>query len=172
MADWLALVLTDVQLYALVFLLGSIFVAALSDLRYNSAQQEFPEAWLMIVFVVAIYDFYSAVESEEWQFLAIKWGLIILFVILSNSAIGVYFKLAWADLAACAAAACLLPPMLIIVFFILLKLFSFVMKPFLMGFKKKDFYPFIPVVLVGLLSTIAIAIWGVPWVEGVWLLGV
>lgn len=164
MADWLSLVLTDVQLYALAFLLGSIFVATLSDLKYMSAQREFLEVWLLIIFVVAIYDFYTVLESEEWLFLAAKWGIILLFSLFSHKSIGIYFKLARADVAACAAAACLLPPILIIVFFLLLKPFAFIMKPFLKGFGRSNAYPFLPVVLMGLLSTIAISIWVVPWV--------
>lgn len=163
MADWLALVLTDVQLYALAFLLGSIFVAALSDLKHMSAQREFLEVWLLIIFVVAVYDFYSAVQSEEWQYLAVKWGIILLFSIFSHQSVGLYFKLARADVAACAAAACLLSPILIILFFLIMKPFAFVMKPFLKGFGNSDVYPFLPVVLMGLLSIIAVTLWVVPW---------
>jgi len=128
-----------------------------------SAQRIFFVFWLLIIVVVLIYDIYMAMESEEWLMVAVKWGLILLFAILSNSIIGIYFKLAKADVAACAAAACILAPVLIILLFILLKIVDFIMRPVLRLFGKDDAYPFMPVVLVGLLSTLAISIWVIPW---------
>jgi len=164
LTDWFAFALTDIQLYALAFLLGSIFVASLSDLKHMSAQREFLEVWLLIIIVVLMYDIYLAMKSEDWLMVAVKWGLIILFAILSNSVIGIYFKLARVDVAACAAAACLLAPILIILLFIMLKITDLIMRPVLRRFGNGGAYPFMPVVLVGLPVTLAIAIWGVPWV--------
>ena len=129
-----------------------------------SAQRIFFVFWLLIVAVVLIYDIYMAMESEDWLLMAVKWGLISLFAILSNSVIGIYFKLARADIAACVAAACILTPVLIILFFILLKIADLTMTPILRLFGKDNAYPFMPVVLIGLLSTLAISIWVIPWV--------
>jgi hypothetical protein len=155
----------------LAILLVSIFIASLSDLQRMSAQRIFFVFWLLIIAVVLIYDIYMAMESEEWLILAVKWGLISLFAILSNSVIGIYFKLARADIAACAAAACILTPVLIILFFILLKILDFMMRPVLRLFGKDNAYPFMPVVLVGLLGTLAISIWIIPWLLGTGILG-
>jgi hypothetical protein len=147
----------------LAILLVSIFIASLSDLQRMSAQRIFFVFWLLIIAVVLIYDVYMAMESEEWLMMAVKWGLISLFAILSNSVVGIYFKLARADVAACVAAACILTPVLIILFFILLKIMDFTMRPVLRLFGKGSAYPFMPVVLVGLIGTLAISIWVIPW---------
>lgn len=144
-------------------MLVSFFIASLTDLQRMSAQRIYFVFWLLIIVVVLTYDIYMAMESEEWLMVAVKWGLIMLFAILSNSLIGIYFKLAKADVAACVAAACLLTPILIILLFILLKVSDFIMRPVLRFFGKKDAYPFMPVVLVGLLSTLAVSIWAIPW---------
>jgi hypothetical protein len=137
-----------------------------------TARRGFFVFWLLIIIVILMYDLYIAMDSEEWLMMTVKWGLIVLFVILSNSVIGIYFKLAKADVAACAAAACLLAPILIILLFILLKIADVIMRPILRYFGKKDAYPFMPVVFVGLLSTLAISIWVIPWVmdTGIFLL--
>ena len=129
-----------------------------------SAQREFLEVWLLIITVVLIYDIWVAMESEEWLMLAVKWGLIILFAVLSHSAIGIFFKLARADVAACAAAACILAPVLIILLFIILKITDLMMRPVLRRFGNGGAYPFMPVVLVALPVTVAIALWVIPWV--------
>jgi hypothetical protein len=129
-----------------------------------SARRGFFIFWLLIIVAVLMYDLYVAMDSEEWLIFGVKWGLIALFAIMSNSYIGIYFKLARADVAACAAAACLLAPILIILLFILLKIADVLMRPILRRFGKKDAYPFMPVVFIGLLSTLAISIWVIPWV--------
>ncbi len=137
-----------------------------------SAQRGFFVFWLLIIVVVLIYDICMAMDSEEWLMVAVKWGLILLFAILSNGYIGTYFRLAKADVAACAAAACILAPILIILLFIMLKIADLAMRPVLRLFGKDGAYPFMPVVLVGLLSTLAISIWVMPWVMdiGIFLL--
>lgn len=173
LVDWFAYAFTEIQIYALAFLLVSIFLASLSDLVRMTASRRFLIFWLLIIVVVLIYDIYMALDSDEWLMMAVKWGLIALFAILSNSVIGIYFKLARADVAACAAAACLLAPILIILLFILLKISDVVMRPVLRRFGKGDAYPFMPVVFLGLLGTVAIVIWVVPWVLdfGILMLG-
>ena len=151
-------------------MLVSIFIASLSDLVRMSARRGFFVFWLLIIVVVLIYDLYMAMDSEEWLMMEVKWGLMVLFVILSNSVFGIYLKLAKADVAACVAAACLLTPILIILLFILLKVLDFIMRPVLCFFGKKDAYPFMPVVLLGLLATLAISIFVIPWLNGTWIL--
>ena len=66
-----------IQLYALLFLLGSLTVAALSDLRRMAAQKEFAEFWILFTGIILVYEI--AVVSGEYSLtnpFLVKWILI------------------------------------------------------------------------------------------------
>ena len=76
--------LTKFQLYALSFLLGSFTVAAWSDLKHMSAQQEFLEIWFVIAVVLLTYDAYTVTTGASYLPVAIKWGIIFFFAFISH----------------------------------------------------------------------------------------
>ena len=81
--DWLILNLSELQIYGLIFLLGSFIVASLSDIKYMKAQAEFGEIWILgFIFFLAL-DIWKLNEIDQMQFAA-KWILIVGFLILSN----------------------------------------------------------------------------------------
>src|SRR5262249_42763736 len=104
-----SLTLTPWQQFGLAFLLGSFVVATLSDLKHMSAQQEFVEVWVLFLVGVLGFEVYESWQGErDITLLAVKWGLIAIFSVLSHRSIGVLFRLAPGDVAALAAAASLL----------------------------------------------------------------
>ena len=168
LSPWLTLTLSQFQLYALVFLLGSFAVAALSDLRYMSAQREFLEIWLLAALAVLAYDIYLVLTGGAWNVPVVKWVIILVLAVCSHRGTGLLFSLALGDVCAIVAVAGLLSPILIIVFFIALKLFDLGMRPFLKIRGSGGAYPFMPVVLVGTLVMIALVVWAFPFLLGLW----
>ena len=162
-ASLLETTLTQPQLYALAFLLGSFAVAALSDVRRMSAQREFLEVWLLVIAALFAYDIYNIYNGADWQLVAVRWVMILIISIAAHQWTGLLFSLARADVAACASVAALLSPVLIIVFYIVLKVLDLLMRPFLKAVGSGDAYPFMPVVLVGTAATAAFVIWALPW---------
>jgi hypothetical protein len=162
---WLELQISQAYIYALIFLLGSFTVATLSDLKYMSAQREFVEVWVLAIFALLAYDVYLALTTPEWAFFLAKWVIILVFSFVSYKNIGIWFKLAIGDVAACAAVSGLLTPVLIVLFFIILKILSIIIGPFLRIGRKGSSYPFMPIVLLGTLAITAFAIWAVPAIE-------
>ena len=141
--------LTQAQLYALAFLIGSFAVAALSDIKHLSAPVEFPEVWfLAIIFLVAL-DIYGIKDNGLSITLPAKWLLIALLSTLSYRPIGILFKLEIGDVLAIAAVMALLNPLFLLFFFLLLKLLTILLAPVLVRlFGKREAYPFMPIVLL------------------------
>src|SRR5260370_8851431 len=85
------------QQFGLAFLLGSFAVATLSDLKRLSAQREFLEIWLLFLPVILAMDVSEAGVSHSvaWERLAVKWGLIALFSLLSFRVAAVFFRLSF-----------------------------------------------------------------------------
>ncbi len=151
--DLLALSLSEVQVYALFFLLGSFTVATVSDIKHLAAQREFVEVWFAFTAVVFILDLARTGFRPDAVFIA-KWAAVIVLSILTHRRVGWIFKLATGDVAACMAAAALMPFALVIAFFALLKIISIPLAPLLA--RGRGHYPFMPVVTcatVGLLIT-------------------
>lgn len=155
--------------YALFFLLGSLTVSGLSDLRRMSAQREFLEIWVLFSFVLAGLDFWHATQvasAVAWSVLAVKWGLIAVLAALSWSKVGVFFRLAAADVWAVIAVCALLSPLSIVVFYALLWVSNLALRPALARFGGRGAYPFIPVVLAAVLATLLLILLRVPdWVR-------
>lgn len=151
--DFLALDLSRFEVYGLFFLLGSFAVATLSDVKHMSAQREFMDVWWAVALALLALQLWQAGFAPEAP-LVVKWVLVALFGILSHRVIGLWLKLATADVAACVAAAMLLSPGLVVAFFLLLKLLAWPLSRVLA--RGKPAYPFMPVIslaTIALLST-------------------
>jgi hypothetical protein len=153
----LSLELSPWRQLGLAFLLGSFSVATLSDLRRLSAQQEFVQVWLLFLLgmlTLDVYDWYQGYEAGRP--LAAKWGLIVLFSLLSLNRVGVLFRLAVGDVAALAAAASLLTPLLIVVLYLAAKAISVFLGPILR--RGRMYYPFMPVVSLATLVVLGLGL--------------
>lgn len=144
------------EVYGLFFLLGSFVVASLSDLKHMSAQREFMDVWWAFAAVLLVLQFWLADFDPSGPLLA-KWLLVLLFCVASHQAVGLWLRLAVADVAACAAAAMLFPPGLVLAFFLLLKVLAWPASR-LLG-RGKSAYPFLPVVTAAALVFVGGAFW-------------
>lgn len=137
------------QLYGLVFLLGSFSVATISDLRRMSAQVEFVEIWSLAVAVFFLMDIYGilvlGIDILNGM-LVHKWTMVLIFLFISNWRFGILFRMAKGDLIACVSVLMILPFIVGLMFLVLLKTADFVMRPLLRKFGDGKAYPFIPVV--------------------------
>lgn len=153
-----SLALTEWQTLGLAFLLGSFAVATLSDLKRLSAQREFLEIWVVFTVGVLVYDAFTLWRAgwALWQAGAIKWGVIVLLGVLSWERVGVLFRLARADVWACAAAVALLSPVLVVAFWVVLKGFALVLRPLLQ--RGRGPWPFMPVVSAATLVVLGVGV--------------
>lgn len=150
--DLLALDLSRFEVYGLFFLLGSFAVATLSDIKHMSAQREFMDVWWAVALVLLGIQLWQ-VGFEPDLALLVKWGLVLVFGILSHRLVGLWLRLATADVAACVAAAMLLSPGLVVVYFLLLKLLAWPMSRMLA--RGKPAYPFMPVITLATVALLA-----------------
>lgn len=155
LGPFVAMDLSVWEINGLFFLLGSFVVATLSDVKHMSAQREFMDVWWAFAAILLAVHLYQTDLRPELPFF-VKWGLIVVFAILCHRAVGVWLRLATADVAACVAAACLFPPFLVVVFFVLLKLLAWPAAKLLA--RGKAAYPFMPVVTVATLLILAAAL--------------
>ncbi len=160
LVPYVVLELSTWQLYGLIFLLGTFAVATLSDIKHLHAQREFLEVWVLVILAFLALEVW-----ETWQAgwvvdpaAAVKWGVLLVFTILSHREVGVLFRLARGDLAACVAACVLLPAALVVVFWIVLKVLSVVAQRVL-G-RGRFQYPFMPVVSITTVSLLALGWYG------------
>lgn len=141
------------EVYGLFFLLGSFVVATLSDVKHMSAQREFMDVWWAFAALLVGIQAYAA-DFAPPPPLFVKWALVVLFGLLCHRAVGVWLRLATADVAACVAAAMLFPPLLVVAYFVLLKALAWPAAKLLA--RGKPAYPFMPVVTVATLLVICI----------------
>ena len=155
--DHLALDLSRFEVYGLFFLLGSFAVATLSDIKHMSAQREFMDVWWAVAAILLGIQLW-AVDFQPSAPLVVKWILVALFGLLSHRAIGLWLRLATADVAACVAAAMLLSPGLVLAFFLLLKVLAWPMSKLLA--RGKPAYPFMPVISLATIAILALGFLG------------
>ncbi len=137
------------QIYALFFLMGSLTVASISDIKNTAAQKEFFHFWLVFTGVMFFVDIYpNIIEGQYFAVFSAKWIIIAVFCILSSRSVGVFFGLAKMDVAAVAAISSLFNIYSVIIFFVLLKVVSLIERPLLSSDER---YPFLPVVLTSAL---------------------
>ena len=154
--QYVALDLSPWEVYGLFFLLGSFAVATLSDVKTMTAQREFMDVWWLFAAAMFVVQLLSHDGSLSGPFL-LKWGLIVGFALASWRGIGLWLRLAVADVAACVAAAALLSPGLVVVEFVLLKLLAWPAAKILA--RGKPAYPFMPVVTLAALVILGGALW-------------
>lgn len=142
------------EVYGLFFLLGSFVVASVSDIKHLSAQREFMDVWWGVAALLFVLQFYLADWSPDGP-LIVKWVLVVLFAALSHRVVGLWLRLATADVAAIVAAAMLLPPGLVLAFMLLLKLLSFPAAWLLA--RGRQAYPFLPVVTAASIAFVVAA---------------
>jgi hypothetical protein len=141
--DYLAWDLSRWEVYGLFFLLGSFVVATVSDVKHMSAQREFMDVWWAFGGVMLFVQLYLT-DFRPPGPLVVKWLLVVAFALVSHRSVGLWLRLATADVAACVAAASLLSPGLVVVFFVALKLLSYPFSAVLA--RGRAAYPFMPVV--------------------------
>lgn len=150
----LSLGLGTYQIYGLVFLLGSLAVATISDLKKMAAQKEFFQFWLIFTIGMFALDAYPMLQSGEIQnAFVFKWIIIGAFCLLSHSDKGVIFKLGKMDIAAMTAVASLFNLYSVIIFIPLTKIVSILEKPLL---RRGGRYPFIPVIFTSVSLILAV----------------
>ena len=140
------MMLVQLQLYGLVFLIGSLTVASLSDIRRMAAQKDFAEVWAAFTLLFLLYDIYH-IDQLNPKMVAVKWVLIAFFTIASLKLTSHWFILSLMDIAAaCAVMSLLTVPYVLFYYFILIVLKE-IMNPILRKFGDAGAYPFLPVVL-------------------------
>ncbi len=134
----------DIEGYGLVFLLGSLTVASLSDLRRMAAQKDFSEVWAVFTLALFAFDIY---QLEHIGVFLLKWSLIIAFIVASTK-----MEKLWAislmDVTVICAVLSLLDPLSILIFLGVLIAIKEITNPVLKKFGEGDSYPFLPVVWI------------------------
>lgn len=139
---FLVLNFSQYQIYGLFFLLGSLAVATISDLKKMAAQKEFFQLWILFTVVMFLVDMRPLLAGGNiGAELITKWILIGVLALISHNRVGILFHLKKMDVAAIAAVVSLFNLYSVLIFFPLLKLVSLVQRPVL---KSGNRYPFIP----------------------------
>jgi len=150
----------QIQLYGLVFLLGSFSVASLSDLRRMAAQRDFAEVWVYFTGIVFLFDLYEFISTQS-ALVVFKWALIVGFAYFAWRRQTPVFNLSLMDTAAVCAVASLLNPLHIGVYYVILFAFKEILTPVLSKFGEAGAYPFLPVVFVSTLAVTAVIVYDV-----------
>ena len=152
---YLSLELSPWEVYGLFFLLGSFVVATVSDIKHMSAQREFMDVWWAFAAAIfALQVYLSGLEPSGP--LLVKWVLVVAFALVSHRAIGLWLRLATADVAAAAAASILLSPGLVLAFWLLLKAIAWPAAALLA--RGRPAYPFMPVITAATLMVVGGAV--------------
>lgn len=143
-------------LYALVFLLGSLSVASLSDIKRMAAQPDFFHIWALFVALMFASDLYIQLEQPSPYPFAFKYLLILLVVVVSTSKRVTH--LATMDVFALAALFSAVGPDMILFGIPTLLLANEVMKLVLSSSSRGGAYPFLPTVFVTNLVLLALSL--------------
>ena len=85
LGQWFEFTMDPLQMYGLMFVLGSYSVATLSDLKRMSAQSEFVSVWAIIAIGLFVVDVYLVgTDQNPWDMFAVKSLLIVALSILSH----------------------------------------------------------------------------------------
>lgn len=154
LAPYIAWDLSRYEVYGLFFLLGSFAVATLSDVKHMSAQREFMDVWWAFAAAILFVQLWQEDFRPDGPLIT-KWLLVVVLSALSHRKVGLWLRLATADVAAIAAAASLLSPGLVVAYFVILKLVA-IPAAFLLA-RGRPAYPFMPVILAATFLLVAYA---------------
>ena len=158
-AELLTYPLDTTHFYGLIFLLGSLTVASLSDLRRMAAQQDFAEVWAAFTGIMFLYDTYLATTSNlPLLIFAAKWLLILAIAVATTTKI--HFGISLMDISAIAALLACVNPAHIIAALVMLLILGELMNPLLKNFGEAGAYPYLPIVLTTTLLIILLHITG------------
>jgi len=138
---------TAVQTYSLVFLLGSLTVSSLSDLKRMAAQTDFAQVWAAFAVIMFAADSYFGLTGQmHLAAFLLKWALIAAFAVAASSAH--LMSISTMDAAALIALLSCGGPAHIVVALTLTLLVNELLKPVLKGYGEAGAYPYLPTVLV------------------------
>jgi hypothetical protein len=131
--------------YALVFLLGSLTVSSLSDLKRMAAQTDFAEVWMAYAAIMFTHDIYLGV-TEQLNIIAftLKWTLILAYIIITANLH--HMGLSTMDIAAMGALLSTLGGAYIIGTIIGTAILNELLQPLLKKYGEMGAYPFLPTV--------------------------
>jgi hypothetical protein len=152
---------TMIQTEALVFLLGSLTVSSLSDLKRMAAQTDFAEVWAAFCAFMFIVDVYYGVTAElALAPFIIKWLLIVVFAAACTGTHAI--SISTMDVAALTALLSALGPADIVITLVLTLVVNELLRPILRNYGEAGAYPFLPTVLaVNLLMLLVIQAGGI-----------
>lgn len=148
------------RLYTLIFLLGSLTVSSLSDIRRMAAQADFAEVWWgFTAFMFAADAGLGAAGYYGLYAFLTKWLLLFIFALVIGSTKIV--SMSTMDTAAlCALFSCLDAPMMAFAAGMILAL-NEILKPILRSYGEGGAYPFLPTVLAANLALLAFELAGI-----------
>jgi hypothetical protein len=152
---------SPVQTHALVFVLGSLAVSSLSDLRRMAAQADFAEVWGAFTALMFAADVYMGLLGQLGiEPFILKWLIIAGFAVVTTSTRAL--SICTMDIAAILALISSLGPGYIILTLIALLIVNELLQPILKSYGEAGAYPFLPTVFaVNLIVLAATAFGGV-----------
>jgi len=143
------------QDFALIFLLGSLSVSSLSDLKRMAAQTDFAQVWIAFTILMFSQDLYLGLTSQlPFTAFLTKWILLVLTVTAASSP--TISQISSMDVAAQTALYSTLTPAYILLAIILTILFNEILKPILRSYGDAGAYPYLPTVFTVNLLILAI----------------
>ncbi|MBD3387577.1 MAG: hypothetical protein GF416_01005 [Candidatus Altiarchaeales archaeon] len=148
-----------IQTHALVFLLGSLAVSSLSDLRRMAAQADFYEVWIAFTAAMFLFDLYLGMTGQlTIPPFTLKWILILAFTAVSTAT--PLLNISTMDVAALAALLSTLNPATILLTIPLTILANELLHPLLKKHGQAGAYPFLPTVLTVNLTLLTLNLTG------------
>ncbi len=151
--------LVQLQLYGLIFLVGSLTVSSLSDIRRMAAQRDFAEVWVAFTLLFLLYDIYHIDQLNPFN-VVLKWLIISVFVLASAKFLKHVFVISTMDIAAVCAVTSLLTAKYVLLYLFIVLVFKEILTPILRQFGDAGAYPFLPVVLLSTILIFAILSYG------------
>ncbi len=146
---------SPIQYQALIFLLGSLTVASLSDIKRMAAQTDFTQVWAAFTAIMFLSDLISGITgATTLPPFILKWALIMVFTIIASSTRAINISLM--DVAALTALISTLPPALILAALTTALIANALLHPLLQRHGQGGAYPFLPTILITNLLTLAI----------------
>ena len=147
------------QTHALIFLLGSLTVSSLSDIRRLAAQTDFAEVWAAFTAIMFLTDIALGVTSQLNPYaFTLKWALILITAAHTSSTH--LFNISTMDVAALTALLSTLNPAYILTALLLTTIINELIHPILRKYGEAGAYPFLPTLLTANLIIILIITFG------------